>query len=276
MEFLKKNKAKLREEAPLKGYTERLTSIPAIEALSDDDLAELNQLLPWSCFVVDGQGRRFGRPAGWLAGAPKRPRPERLPDNRIVKLDEKIPLRNLTVLEVGCFEGLHTVALAQRAKHVKACDSRMVNLAKTAVRCAMFQVGCTLFHWNVEEPAPDGQDIGCDVLHHVGVLYHLADPVGHLRRIAPFVRKAIMLDTHYCAEAEATQSYEVDGHSHACREVPEAGVWDVFSGMNSMSRWLRLDDLTQLLKALGFAEVEVETRAERYGPRALIIAERRA
>jgi len=57
---------------------------------------------------------------------------------------------------------VHTVALARYAHKIKACDSRVVNLAKTAVRCAMFQVAPLLFQWDVEQAAalvrqePDG------------------------------------------------------------------------------------------------------------------------
>jgi hypothetical protein len=263
------------EYGPFFGFPPAVTPIPIVDSLSDDDLRELNRLLPWSCFVADSQGRRFGRPAGFdKLGAPKRGVANPVPDRRIRRLAERIDLSGLTVLEIGCFEGVHTTALAQRARLVKACDSRLVNLAKTAVRCAMYQTAPSLFLWNVELEPPEGQDISCDVLHHVGVLYHLADPIGHLRRVAPFVAKAILLDTHFSADDAAVAPYTAGGETFLCREVNEGGVANVFSGMYSNARWLKLEDLERLLRDLGFTELHIEPRMERNGPRVEIFAQR--
>ncbi len=198
----------------------------------------------------------------------------RVPDKRVTLADARFGLKDLTVLEIGCFEGIHTADLARRARHVKACDSRIVNLAKTAVRCAMYQINATVFLWDVEQPLPRGQDASCDILFHVGVLYHLVDPIGHLRRIAPQVRRGVILDTHYAADNKATDTYVVNGDTFRCRQMDEGGVANVFSGMYQNARWLKLDDLVKVLADLGFGKVEVMTREERHGPRVLILAER--
>jgi tRNA (mo5U34)-methyltransferase len=242
-----------------------------VDGLSDAELEELNAMLPWKAFVADGKGRRFGLPAS----ATKRANPNRVPDRRIVALHERINLSSLTVLEMGCFEGIHTVALARLAHHVKACDSRIANVVKAAVRCAMFQVRPTLFVWDVEKPLPAGQDASCDVLHHVGVLYHLLDPVAHLEMIAPHVRRAILLDTHYAKPEGATETYTVNGQAYPYRSFREGGLADMFSGMYGSARWLVLSDLIGLLKKLGFSKVDVvDDREERNGPRCTILAER--
>ena len=34
-----------------------------IDTLPDEELERLNNLLPWHCFILDGKGRKFGRPA---------------------------------------------------------------------------------------------------------------------------------------------------------------------------------------------------------------------
>jgi 2-polyprenyl-3-methyl-5-hydroxy-6-metoxy-1,4-benzoquinol methylase len=256
---------------PFDGYTDGRTAMPLVEALPDMELRALNALLPWRAFLVDGRGRRFGAPAS----PSKRNAPETIPDRRIVMLHERLDLSEKTVLEVGCFEGLHTIALAQRAKAVLACDARIENVAKTLVRCSLFGLFPSVFVWNVEEAPPPGIDPACDVLHHVGVLYHLADPVAHLSAIAPRVRQGIMLDTHYALPEQADAEYEAQARSWRCRSFSEGGRADAFSGMYSTARWLLLDDLTGLLRVLGFAQVElVEDRRERNGARALILAQR--
>jgi 2-polyprenyl-3-methyl-5-hydroxy-6-metoxy-1,4-benzoquinol methylase len=258
-------------EVAFSGFEQNRIRVPVVENLTDEELRELNALLPWKCFVADSHGRRFGLPAS----ATKRNAPSVIPDHRIVALDKRFGLSDLTVLEIGCFEGVHTVALAGFAKHVKGCDSRIVNVAKTAVRCAMFQVPVTLFVWDVEKPIPASQDASCDILHHVGVLYHLVDPVSHLRMIAPHVRRAIMLDTHYAVPEKATQSYAIGGRSYSFFSFREGGLADPFSGMYPTARWLTLADLIGLLKELGFTTVDlVNDRLERNGPRCLIVAER--
>lgn len=258
-------------EFPRDGFLENRVVVPVVETLSDADLAELNELLPWACFIVDSRGRRFGRPMS----PTKRNLPQQVPDRRIRMLDERFGLKGQTVLEVGCFEGVHTAGLAMFAGHVKACDSRISNVVKTIVRCGMFQIMPTVFVWDVEQTAPPGQDITCDILHHVGVLYHLRDPVAHLKAVAPYVRRGIMLDTHYAREEDATEAYNVDGRDYRYKNFREGGRAEPFSGMYDSAKWLLLDDLRLLLKSLGFSKVEVvEDRAERNGPRVLLFAER--
>lgn len=257
-------------DVALSGYAPS-QPIFGVDHLSDKELQELNGLLPWACFVSDGRGRRFGLPTS----PTKRSRPQSIPDRRIVWLDQRLPLRGLTVLEVGCFEGIHTIALCQRGALVKACDGRVVNVVKTAARCAMFNVHPELIVWNVEDPFPASFDPACDVLHHVGVLYHLLDPVTHLQRLAPYVRRAFMLDTHYALDSQTNGVYTVQGREYAFKGFRESGKSDPFSGMYSTARWLRLQDLVALLRELGFVRTEViEERNERSGPRCLIFAER--
>jgi tRNA (mo5U34)-methyltransferase len=198
-----------------------------------------------------------------------------IPDRRIVALDQRTPLRDSVVLELGCFEGIHTVALAGLAKHVLATDARAENLAKTLVRCWAFGHAPTVFRWNFKENPPAHVDIDCDVAHHVGVLYHLKDPVTHLRRLAPHVRRSIMLDTHVASEGDRLENRRFDGEVLRVRRYRERGRLDPFSGMEEHSAWLLEEDLVELLRDLGFATVEVaERRDERHGPRVLIHAER--
>ena len=153
--------------------------LPLVERLSDGDLRALNEMLPWNAFVVDGGGRPFGRPA-WSG---KRVEPQQVPDPRIVRFDERFGLAGKTVLEIGCFEGLHTAALCERAGAVTAVDARIENVVKTIVRCAFMGHGPAVMLDDVD--SPESTLPQADVCHHVGVLYHLADPIAHLRRLAP-------------------------------------------------------------------------------------------
>jgi tRNA (mo5U34)-methyltransferase len=252
-----------------KRYEERRTPSGLVEQLSEEDLRRLNELLPWRCFTVDTQGR----PLGGTAWRGKRDTPEAIPDPRIERLHARFDLSDKHVLEIGCFEGVHTIALCRLAGRVTAVDARIENVVKTIVRCALFEVSPRVFVQDVEDTGDEV--LHADVCHHVGVLYHLEDPVGHLRRLGTWIARGMMLDTHYATDTDATETYEVAGDRFRYRPYRELGRADVFSGVRPSSRWLRLDDIVGELQRSGFDTVEVvEERHERNGPRALIFAER--
>ena len=242
-----------------------------VDLLSDADLAELNKLLDWNCFTVDCKGRRFGN-AAWVG---KRAEPQIIPDRRILLMDRRFGLANKHVLEVGCFEGVHTIGLCRFAHKVTAVDTRMENVVKTIVRCAFYDVHPQVFKWNIEDQHDRPRSLTADIAHHVGVLYHLRNPVQHLFELKQFVRLGLMLDTHYALDHEATESIEVNGKEYRYKRFLESGHSDAFSGEYDHSKWLRLDDIVGILRQSGFGTVElVETRHERNGYRVLMMAER--
>lgn len=252
-------------------YTEGRTQAPFVERLSDEDLERLNEMLPWRCFTVDSEGRPFGR-AAWRG---KRVTPQPIPDRRIELFHERFDLSNKHVLEIGCFEGVHTIALSRLARRVTAVDARVENVVKTVVRCAFFDERPRVFTYDVEADEDAEELLHADVCHHVGVLYHLDDPVTHLRRLGAWISRGLMLDTHYAREEDATDEYQVDGERFRFRRYDEVGRGDAFSGMRPTSKWLRVDDIAGVLRAVGFDTVDVvERREERNGPRVLLFAER--
>jgi 2-polyprenyl-3-methyl-5-hydroxy-6-metoxy-1,4-benzoquinol methylase len=262
---------RLQRPALRERYSEGRTAASFVERLTDDDLERLNELLPWRCFTVDRDGRPFGG-AAWRG---KRVAPEVIPDRRIALLHERFDLSNKHVLEIGCFEGIHTIALCRLADRVTAIDARVENVVKTVVRCAFFDERPRVFVHDVEGEEADDDLMRSDVCHHVGVLYHLEDPITHLRHLGRWISRGLMLDTHYAREEDATDEYQVDGERFRFRTYKELGRGDVFSGMRPVSKWIRLDDIEGVLRDGGFDRVEiVETREERNGPRALLFAER--
>jgi tRNA (mo5U34)-methyltransferase len=192
-----------------------------------------------------------------------------------VELDRRVPLAELSVLELGCFEGIHTAALCERAAHVVAIDSRVENVVKTAARCAVLGYRPELQLVDLEDELPADLDLSCDVLHHVGVLYHLTDPVEHLTTFAGLTRRGLMLDTHVAPENGPLERYRSGDREWRYLRFVEAGRSSPFAGMREHAKWLVLEELVELLGSLGFAHVDVaEERAERNGPRVLIYAER--
>jgi len=261
----------VRGTPPSASYPEYRHEIPFVDLLSDEDLAELNSLLRWHAFVVD----RHGRPFGGVAWQGKRDHPQMIPDRRIVLMQERFGLANKHVLEVGCFEGIHTVGIEKFAARVTAVDGRIENVLKTIVRASLYGCYPTVFKCDVEKVPADPALLHADVLHHVGVLYHLKDPVRHLLDIGRYIRTGVMLDTHYATEDDAKSFYEVDGRKFRYKYYREFGHKDVFSGLHPHSKWLPLDTIVTLLQETGFDRVDiVETRQERNGPRVLLFAAR--
>jgi tRNA (mo5U34)-methyltransferase len=253
------------------GYTEHRHEIPFIDPLSDEDLSKLNSLLQWNAFTVDGHGRRFGG-AAWTG---KRDQPQEVPDRRIQLLNDRFKLADKHVLEFGCFEGIHTTGLCQFAGKVTAVDARIENVTKTIVRTAFYGYRPTVFQHNVEEASVGIVLLQADILHHVGVLYHLSDPVRHLLDIGHYIRVGVMLDTHYALPEEASLTYVVNGREYSYKRFEERGPADVFSGVHAHSKWLELDVITRLLRESGFSRIDVvEKRSERNGPRVLLFASR--
>jgi SAM-dependent methyltransferase len=259
-----------RRAAAEERYEEGRVPTPFVELLDDDDLRRLNELLPWHCFTVDGKGRPFGRPA-WEG---KRADPQPIPEWRIPMFDERFGLAGKHVLEVGCFEGVHTIALADRAARVTAIDGRVENVVKTIVRCAFFDRHPTVFACDLESPQAPPELLRADLCAHIGVLYHLTDPVGHLRELGDWVGEGLMLDTHYALPEEVTGEYESQRATYRYKRWAEERE-DPISGMREHAKWLLLDDLVEVLERAGFHGVEIaEQREERNGARVLLFAER--
>lgn len=156
-----------------------------------------------------------------------------------------------------------------------AIDARAENVVKTISRCAFYGVAPRVALVDVESrPLPDDL-LEADVVHHVGVLYHLADPVAHLRDLGRLARVGLWLDTQVADPATATAVYQSGGKTWRYREFIESGHRDPFSGMSPSSKWLLLEDLLALLREVGFNDVQVlEKREERHGPRVLVAARR--
>lgn len=259
------------EPLPLDGYTPNAIVAPNLDRLTDEDLRELNSILRWNCFTVDSRGRRFGD----RAKVGKREQPQPIPDQRIELLHSLVNLKGKTVLEVGCFEGVHTTGLASFGGLVTAVDSRLEHVVKTMVRCGFYGASPKVFLADVDQYPLDERLTSYDIGFHCGVLYHLIDPIRHLYELAPKIKESILLDTHYALDEEATQTYRFAEKEYAYKHYGEDGKRNVFAGMYDHAKWLRLDALVSILGDLGFKNVlRCEPRQERNGARVLLIARR--
>ncbi len=105
----------------------------------------------------------------------------------------KIPnIKDKCVLELGCCIGSKTKIIAKLCKEVVALEGRETNL-KVCFKLKLPNVYYYLF--NVEKLTFDSFG-KFDIIFHSGVLYHLTNPVEHLKNIFK-ISNCIILDTHY-------------------------------------------------------------------------------
>jgi len=236
--------------------------------LSDQQLADFQAILPWKTGADLPDGRSLGVPG-------KRGQTTRGLDPRVAAVRDRLASADKSVLEIGCCEGIHTVQLAGVCREVVGLDVRPHNIACALTR--LFVHGVTNARLLLHDAREIDHRIGrFDILFHVGVLYHLSDPVNHLRRVAGLA-DSLLLDTHYADDELPYPRADMGAEGTTYRaKVYQEGEWaDVFSGVEPTSRWVYREDLLRLLGDLGFASVEVlDDRRERNGPRFTVLARR--
>lgn len=235
--------------------------------LPDRNLEELNEMLPWYAAAPLPDGRLLGR----LDARPgKRSDPGKIPDKRIVRLNEVVPMRHRRVIEVGCFEGIHTVGLLQFCDDVTAIDVRPINVVKTAVRVSLSGLRARVAIQDVEKL--DASFGRFDLMFHCGVLYHLLNPAEQLLAMGSLVDH-VFLDTHIARDEPRIVGRKIGDLTYQGAYHDEGGWSDPFSGRDPNAFWLTLDSVQSLLKSAGFVRQDLwEVREERNGPRISLLA----
>lgn len=190
-------------------------------------------------------------------------------DHRLQHLLTHFPCQSLRAVEFGCWHGWHTATLARHFQHVTAIDIRPDNIAKTLLRLHLLAVkNVEVVLGNVDE-----FDFQTDVLVHVGVLYHLFNPVAHLHRVLPRCH-ILCLDTHVNKPSLQPTVEFYDGVPYAGGLYKEHGWKDPLSGIEAVSVWLDEAVLKQVLFKLGFAVVHENHHEAPTGPRLTLVATR--
>ena len=251
------------------------------KCIGPEALARLNVLLPWTSFhSLTGEGRLLG--SAW--SATKRTQPQTLPDKGVARLNELVPLRDLSVLEVGCYEGHHTASLAHYAMNVWAFDGRIENVVKTVVRLWVLGLErSTVVNLVDIEGDPVKKQLAClgrtepfDLIHHRGVLYHLSKPVEHLADMASLCSRHIYLHTQIAREDQVNITYrsELGDLEAFCYKEPRRS-YSPFSGMTEGAIWLTREGVFRALRHIRFDDIRVlDEREERNGLRIELIASR--
>lgn len=219
-----------------------------IDGLSDDDLAKLNDYLPWETWTPDAAGRRVGNPAG---------RQYQIGGKLVNTLEREFAgLKDYTVAEYGAYEGAHTIGLAVRASQVIAIEGRMRNLTCAAMRAAFYGAGDRIEWRQGDVELMELPQV--DVSFHSGVLYHLTKPEGHLDLVCRKSNLGLLLDTHHTGDMPALEKAEK--------------VTSSKDGLRTLSVWLPRARIVEILKQ-HFEDVRIlSDRAEPHGLRFTVVA----
>ncbi|MEJ0059379.1 MAG: class I SAM-dependent methyltransferase [Terricaulis sp.] len=228
--------------------------------LDGQAIQDANRLFDWRAVTRLPNGQLLGKPSPG-----KREEEQRVPDTRIELLDKHVGLAGKSVLEVGCFEGIHTLGLRRYTENVTAIDVRPVNVFKTLARLSMHGADAKVFVADCEKLDPSFGTF--DIVFHIGVLYHVVRPVEHLALVGKLA-PTLYLDTHIAAAGDRCDVETIDGHAYASKRTDEGGWKDPFSGAHKTARRLDLDSLTRAIENAGYtAQRLVQYRQERNGPR---------
>lgn len=228
------------------------------EYIDDDILKEINETLDWHSGIELPDGRILGS-----LTRSKRDKPETIPDRRIEKLESEIGLQGKRILEIGCFEGAHTLGFLKYTKDVTAIDIRPSNVINTLTRLSVMGEKANVHVCNVEDLKAEDIKDKFDIVFHCGVFYHLKNPVKHFESLKG-ISEYILLDTHIAKETESKEV--ITGYSGMI--IPEGGWLQPFAGKDVYAIWLCESSLRKLVTDNGYKVYqEWEYREERNGDR---------
>jgi SAM-dependent methyltransferase len=156
--------------------------------------------------------------------------------------------RPRTILELGSFEGAHSLMLAdpEHVERVLGLEGRAESIRRAEFVTDLLGKGKIAFEQSDLETDDLSRHGRFDAVFCAGLLYHLQEPWRLLAEIAKITDR-LYLDTHYAStEAETRGSY-------VGASIGEGGYDDALSGLGARSFWLSLPALIAALNDVGFA-----------------------
>jgi tRNA (mo5U34)-methyltransferase len=172
--------------------------------------------------------------------------------------------RDARCLDVACNEGFFAFELARRgAGRVIAFDARELNIRKAAFVRA--QLGLTQVELRVDDLYSMSRERygEFDITLCLGLLYHVEDVMGALRRLRAVTRGVLVIDTEVVrpgsrAIIDRGPAEGVVETEDVLAVVAEEGwEWNPLASVTGLSIVPNLSALRTMLKHAGFADVEV-------------------
>lgn len=176
-----------------------------------------------------------------------------LHDDRVSRLPQFFPICR-RILEVGCFEGAHTVILTRGYPYTDlvSVDVRADSIERAKLLTSLHGCRRVTFQQLDVEVAPLAPLGRFDVVVCVGVLYHLYEPWKFLQQVAS-VSDGLWLWTQICDEADANFTHG----GYRGRMYEEGPVESPLSAVRKLSFFPTLGSLVHMLRDAGFADFKL-------------------
>ena len=168
----------------------------------------------------------------------------------------------LTAVDIACHQGFFATHLARRGcRRVVAIDARADHLADTALMADVYGLG-NLATVQADIDTLDTGALGTfDVALMLGLLYHIENPVGALRRARALTRGALVVETQVTPNMTGvvdwgSQMYQRDIVASFGLVDETQHTEDTESSVHGICVVPSYEALVWLLRAVGFARVE--------------------
>ena len=190
-----------------------------------------------------------------------------VPDTRVKAINRAFPLESKKVLELGCWEGASTLSFLHYGAKVQPTDIREENVVRTNFRLTAHGHEITPLRLNAMDVGKHVNLDDFDAIACMGMLYHLADPVGALIECSEAC-SVLLLDTHYAVTGWQTGSERLDynqmqdkmmhGLGFTIKTYYEIDVQhDSSGGVDGASIWLSRLSLFNAIYYAGYRQIEV-------------------
>jgi 2-polyprenyl-3-methyl-5-hydroxy-6-metoxy-1,4-benzoquinol methylase len=105
---------------------------------------------------------------------------------------------NLSIMDLGCYEGGYSVEFARMGLKALGIDVRQSNITL----CNQVKKNVALDNLQfIRDDAWNAEDYGVfDIVFCCGLLYHIDQPIKFMRMLSRVAKKVLILQTHYAAE----------------------------------------------------------------------------
>lgn len=204
--------------------------------------------------------------------------PELIGDNRrtlaIKSLIHRFFDRHVSLLDLGALEGGLTFEMARDGHDALGVEGRDENFRKASLIQQYYGLSNLRFVQKDVKELSRETDGAFDVILCCGLLYHLDDPIAHLRQLASLLNEdgLLFLDTHVAPDEYALRygthenalsapvTFTESGHEYDGRWWSEPAEGDLRERMwsaisNERSMWLSRRSLIRALHHSGFAAI---------------------
>jgi SAM-dependent methyltransferase len=187
------------------------------------------------------------------------PKPGVISELKVNEIREKISLEGLTILDLGCLEGMHASLFQEYgAKKVVSIEGREENFLKALIIKNAFKLDkCEFLFGDVNEVLASFSG-NFDLCLASGILYHLNNPVELLYRIGQFSNR-LFVWSHYADDnypIGGIEKIELNNHTYRGKYFNEKFT-NTIGALEEKVFWLFEEDLLLAIKDAGFSIIEI-------------------